>query len=242
MLSWEDRKANEPADTMTLHIHLFRSSAERLWALWGRLWESNPMAKSIRLEVGDTPPVGHVLLRALADLELKECCPMPKTRTDLVAAAGNGCPMKPTPNDEVNQASRPGGVQAGAAGAQLAPAPVATFPKAIWDRVEALNRLGGDEELLRELCGIFWEESPKLVQKLREAIADSDPEAVMRAAHSLAGELGYLEAAGPLRTSRVLENMGSERNLSNAAEGCALLERELAALHIAMKDAAGARR
>ena len=40
---------------------------------------------------------------------------------------------------------------------------------------EALDRLGGDEELFRELCGIFLEESPKLLQKLREAIAEGDP-------------------------------------------------------------------
>jgi len=61
----------------------------------------------------------------------------------------------------------------------------------LWNKAEALERLGGDEDLFRELCQIFLEESPKLVQKLREAISDCDPKAVMRAAHSLKGELGY---------------------------------------------------
>jgi CheY-like chemotaxis protein len=38
---------------------------------------------------------------------------------------------------------------------------------AFWNRAEALGRIGGDEELLRELCQIFLEESPKLLEKLR---------------------------------------------------------------------------
>src|SRR5580692_3053369 len=42
---------------------------------------------------------------------------------------------------------------------------------ASWNKAEALGRIGGDEELLEELCQIFLEESPKLLQKLRQALA-----------------------------------------------------------------------
>jgi two-component system sensor histidine kinase/response regulator len=111
--------------------------------------------------------------------------------------------------------------------------------KTAWARAEALDRLGGDEELLRELCQIFLEESPKLLQKLRQAIIDADPDAVMRAAHSLKGELGYLSAAGASQAARELEDMGHEKNLSRASESLAVLERELAGLHLALKDPAG---
>jgi two-component system, sensor histidine kinase and response regulator len=244
MLSGEDRKTNEePADTMALNIHLFRSSAEWLAALWGGLWESNPMAKSISTEAGGRPSVGHVLLGGLKELVLKKCCPMPKTRTDSVAAAGDGCLMKPTPVHEVNQASCPGGAQASASAAGLAPALIASnSTKAAWDKAEALDRLGGDEELLRELCGIFLAESPKLLQKLRQAIVEADVEGVMRAAHSLKGELGYLGAEAAVQAARQLEDMGHEKNLLNAAEVFALLEREFAGLHAALKDFAGATR
>jgi two-component system sensor histidine kinase/response regulator len=112
--------------------------------------------------------------------------------------------------------------------------------KILWSRAEALERLGGDEDLLRELCEILLEESPKLLQKLREAIADADPEAVMRAAHSLKGELGYLGAPGAAQAARELEEMGHEKNLSRATELFTLLERELTGLHHALKDPAGA--
>ena len=59
--------------------------------------------------------------------------------------------------------------------------------------MKVMRRLEG------ELCQIFLEESPKLLQKLREAIADADPDAVMRAAHSIKGELGARFDGGPCR-------------------------------------------
>jgi two-component system sensor histidine kinase/response regulator len=109
----------------------------------------------------------------------------------------------------------------------------------VWQRAEALDRLGGDEELLRELCQIFLEESPKLLQKLRQAVVDGDPEAVLQAAHCLKGELSYLGAGSALQAARQLVVMGHKKDLSQAMETLATLERELANVHCAMKDSAG---
>jgi two-component system, sensor histidine kinase and response regulator len=108
-----------------------------------------------------------------------------------------------------------------------------------WNRAEALGRLGGDEDLLRELCQIFLEESPKILRKLRQALAEGDAGAVMRAAHSLKGEVGYLGAGGASQAARQLEDMGRENKLVTAPETLILLEREIAGLHFAMKDPAG---
>jgi two-component system, sensor histidine kinase and response regulator len=112
--------------------------------------------------------------------------------------------------------------------------------KVSWGKAEALDRLGGDEDLLRELCQIFLEESPKLMQTLREAIASSDPQGVNHAAHSLKGELGYLGAAGAVQAARQLEEMGHDKELSQASDVFMLLEREMAGLHLALKEPAGA--
>lgn len=109
----------------------------------------------------------------------------------------------------------------------------------LWGKDEAIERLGGDEELFRELCEIFLQESPKLLQKLGAAIGESDAEAVMRAAHSLKGELGYLGAVEALQAAQALEDMGHEKNLSAAAAMFASLKLHLAALHLAMKTSAG---
>lgn len=112
----------------------------------------------------------------------------------------------------------------------------------LWSKDEAVGRLGGDEELFWELCEIFLQESPKLLQKLGKAVAESDADAVMRAAHSLKGELGYLGAVNAVQASGTLEQMGHEKNLSEAADVFASLELSLADLHRAMKASAGATR
>jgi two-component system, sensor histidine kinase and response regulator len=113
---------------------------------------------------------------------------------------------------------------------------------AFWNKSESLARLGGDEELLRELCEIFLEECPKLVQKLRQAISEADPETVMRAAHSLKGELEYLGANVAAQASRELEDMGHEKNMARVPEVFVLLERELRDVCLAIKDFVGVTR
>jgi CheY-like chemotaxis protein len=111
---------------------------------------------------------------------------------------------------------------------------------AFWNRAEALGRIGGDEELLRELCQIFLEESPKLLEKLRQAVTAGDADAVMRAAHSLKGESSYLGAGGTSQAARQLEEMGRGNDLSRAGDTVAVLEREVAGLHASLKELAGA--
>ena len=124
---------------------------------------------------------------------------------------------------------------------QRLPAPGASA-ELFWGKTEALARLGGDEELLRELCQIFFEEYPKLLQKLRQAIAEADADGLMRAAHSLKGELGYLGAKMAEQASRELEDMGHEKNLARADGVFTLLERELGALRSAIQESMGAAR
>jgi signal transduction histidine kinase/CheY-like chemotaxis protein len=109
-----------------------------------------------------------------------------------------------------------------------------------WNRAEALDRIGGDEELLRDLCNIFLEESPKLMRKLRQAAAAGDSDGVMQAAHSLKGEAGYLSAKGTSHAARQLEEMGHNKDLSRAGDTLAALEREMASLHLDLKELAGA--
>src|SRR5580692_8662194 len=111
---------------------------------------------------------------------------------------------------------------------------------ASWNKAEALGRIGGDEELLEELCQIFLEESPKLLQKLRQALASGDADGVMRAAHSLKGESSYLGAGGTSQAARQLEEMGRSKDLSGAADIVAVLEREVARLHAHLRELAEA--
>jgi two-component system, sensor histidine kinase and response regulator len=110
-----------------------------------------------------------------------------------------------------------------------------------WDKAGALNRIGGDEELLQELCQIFLEESPKLLRQLQQAVAEGNSDGVMRAAHSLKGESGYLGADETSQAARQLEEMGRNKDLSGASATVASLEREITNLHSQLRESAGVR-
>jgi two-component system sensor histidine kinase/response regulator len=109
-------------------------------------------------------------------------------------------------------------------------------PADTWNKAETIERLGGDEELLRELVQIFVTESPKLVQKLREAVIASDAESMMRAAHSIKGELSCLGAAAAAETAQKLEAMGRDQKLAAALETFNHFERELQAFQTKLVD------
>jgi CheY-like chemotaxis protein len=109
-------------------------------------------------------------------------------------------------------------------------------PAPCWSKSEALERLGGDEALLRELCGIFLDEAPKLLAKLHDALTAQDAETVQRTAHSLKGEVSYLGATMLAKLARQLEDMGHERHLEGAAEVLPRLEQELGKLCDALKE------
>jgi two-component system, sensor histidine kinase and response regulator len=123
----------------------------------------------------------------------------------------------------------------GLASTPVTPAQPAEVGLATWNQAEALARIGGDEELLHEMCHIFLEESPKLLQKLQQAVGDGNAEAVMRAAHSLKGESSYLGASRTSVAARQLEEMGRNQDLSRASAALVVLEREMADLHHDLK-------
>ena len=59
---------------------------------------------------------------------------------------------------------------------------------------DLLDRLGGDEELLKEVIGLFNEDCPQMMTLIRNGLAASDALAVNRAAHQLKGSAGNFDA------------------------------------------------
>jgi signal transduction histidine kinase/CheY-like chemotaxis protein/HPt (histidine-containing phosphotransfer) domain-containing protein len=96
-----------------------------------------------------------------------------------------------------------------------------------WDRAKTLERLDGDENLLREVIHIFLEETPKLMAQLRQGIADTNASLVERTAHSLKGELSYLGLTSASERARDLEQVGRKSELANADQLFAVLETEI---------------
>ena len=154
-------------------------------------------------------------------------------RERCIAAGMDGYIGKPVKFSDIEE------TLAGLKGMNVNPSP-APVRAENWSRNEALERIGGDQELLADLCKIFLEESPKLMAKLRQAIADGDYDGLMRAAHSLKGESSYLGAVGTSQAARELEDMGRDQDLSLADRTLAELERKISSLHDELKHSAGA--
>jgi HPt (histidine-containing phosphotransfer) domain-containing protein len=94
----------------------------------------------------------------------------------------------------------------------------------IFDLEEALARLDGDEQLLEELAQIFLKECPEILQKLQDAVARGDAQAVAMEAHSMKGSVSNFGVKGATEAALEIERMGRQRDLRSVPEALHRLE------------------
>ena len=97
----------------------------------------------------------------------------------------------------------------------------------VFDRNEALARLEGDEELLRNLVEMFLANSAKLLSDIKSAITDGDPVRLERTAHTLKSSVGIFGAAAASRATLRLELIGHAEMMMKAEEAYIALETEI---------------
>ncbi len=112
----------------------------------------------------------------------------------------------------------------------------------IFDEATLLERVQGSTELLRELVEIFLADSPKLLERIRQALEHNDPDAVRSAAHAFRGSMSTFAARRVSETAQKLETLaqanpsaeefGHHRNAAKAA--FAEIKREFARLRRAL--------
>lgn len=107
-----------------------------------------------------------------------------------------------------------------------------------FNRSIALERVGGDEELLREVAQIYLAEYPPLLEKIRCAVGSGDGEALQRAAHTLKGSLTTLGAEPAATLALALETKGRRNSLESVTEDFIHLEQELKRVHQEMSTLA----
>ena len=107
---------------------------------------------------------------------------------------------------------------------------VADQPFANMDEALALSRVGGDFELLREVVGLFLDDYPRTLEKIRSAVAANDASGVEHNAHSLKGSVSTFGAKDVFESALALEKQGRSGNLSCAQDGLRKLENALQAL------------
>jgi HPt (histidine-containing phosphotransfer) domain-containing protein len=108
----------------------------------------------------------------------------------------------------------------------------------VFDWAAALAGAAGDEQLVRELAGVFLCESPKWLAEMRTAIAEGSPSRLQIAAHTLKGAAGLFAAKPALEAARKLEALGRQGNLSEAEEAWSALEQEVGRLRPALTSIA----
>ena len=95
----------------------------------------------------------------------------------------------------------------------------------------ALERVGGDRELLEEVAQLFLDDYPNSVTEIKEALAAGDPKGVERGAHSLKGAVANFGADSVVETAFALELAGRNGDLTTAPEQFTRLNARLSALH-----------
>ncbi len=104
------------------------------------------------------------------------------------------------------------------------------LPSQVCDLSAALLRLGGDTALLREIAGLFREDAPVFLDRLKAALAAGDAAGVRNAAHSLKGLASNFNGEAAVLAALRLEEMGERGQLTAAAEAVQGLEDEVARL------------
>jgi CheY-like chemotaxis protein len=99
-----------------------------------------------------------------------------------------------------------------------ADSPAPPSASAVFNQLEALDRVGGDRQLFGELVELFFDTYPPQLTELGEAIAQRDCLRVQRLAHTLRGAAVNFCAETVAAAAQRLENMGRAGDLTDAAE------------------------
>ena len=78
--------------------------------------------------------------------------------------------------------------------------------------------------IMAKLSQIYVQETPQMLQEIRQAIADKDYEAMRRVAHSFKSASRNIGALSIADFCLELENMGREQNIAGADEKIANIE------------------
>ena len=98
------------------------------------------------------------------------------------------------------------------------------------DGAVLLQGIDGNSKLLCKLIDIFAAELPKLMSRIRRAIAKQDARGLRDAAHALKGAVGNFDHYAPFEAVRKLEEMGRENQLSDAQALFESVKKEMAHL------------
>ena len=98
--------------------------------------------------------------------------------------------------------------------------------------VEALLAgVGGDQKLLREFVSLFLADCPKLLTRIKKALARRDADSLAEAAHALKGMVGNFSRKGAYTAAAKLATMGRKGSVNRSGEALRALQQEMKSLN-----------
>jgi len=94
------------------------------------------------------------------------------------------------------------------------------------DRKEVLERIGGDEDFLKELIEIYKQEFAEKMELLSGAIEEKNFPVIREAGHSLKGASANLSLPALREASWEMEMAGKEQKLEQAKKALTKLKKE----------------
>jgi len=106
----------------------------------------------------------------------------------------------------------------------------AQAPENVLDLELALSRVGGDQQLLREIAVLFIEDCPRAFAEIQESVAARDAAKLENAAHALKGSVSNFGARDAVAAAFRLEQMGRANQMTEAEGMLLKLESALSAV------------
>ena len=97
----------------------------------------------------------------------------------------------------------------------------------VFDREDAIERLGGAEDLLDELLELLLKQTTTDLPQIAEAVERGDTDRLEHLAHNLKGAAASLSAERVRQAAFDLESIGRCGDMSRAQPALALLEQEV---------------
>ena len=108
-----------------------------------------------------------------------------------------------------------------------------------FDMVEALARVRGKWNLLREVAALFQQQCPELLSEIRESIRNADCERLQLSAHTLRNSVGNFGGRDSLRAVQKMEELALMGDLSGAEAFVEEMERKIMTLRDALGELNG---
>ncbi len=98
------------------------------------------------------------------------------------------------------------------------------------DRQEALDRVEGMADLLKEMAQLFLDEYPDLAGKIADGLAAGDPVVPRELSHRIKGTVGLFAARGPFEAAKRMNDLGKTGDLEGMTQAWHHLEQQMGLL------------